>query len=80
MTREQIEKSFDERYEDAYCVDCLRGSWKRDHIKSFLFAKIAVVLEDYTNWLCEKGYTDSDVYAEEPRAVEAYLTLFNKQK
>ena len=27
-------EEFDEKYKDTYCVDCLRGSWKRDHIKS----------------------------------------------
>lgn len=30
------------------------------------------VLNDYTSWLCKKGYCDSDVYTEEPKAVEEY--------
>lgn len=31
------------------------------------------VLEDYTNWLVKHRYCDSDVYAEEPKAVDRYL-------
>lgn len=34
--REPWEDAFDESWDDAYCVDCLRGSWKREHIKSFI--------------------------------------------
>src|SRR3990167_2026834 len=28
------------------------------------------LLEKYTNWLCDNRYTDSDVYAEEPTAID----------
>lgn len=35
--------------------------------------KIVEILEDYTNWLLKNGYTDSDVYAEEPKAVNGYI-------
>jgi len=31
------------------------------------------ILEEYTNWLCKHNYTDADVYAEEPRAVDRFL-------
>lgn len=31
------------------------------------------LLFEYTDWLCKKGYTDSDVYAEEPKAVDYFL-------
>lgn len=31
------------------------------------------VLEDYTHWLVEKGYTDTDPIFEEPKAVDEYL-------
>ncbi len=30
-------------------------------------------VEDYTNWLLKHNYVDSDVYTEEPKAVDAYL-------
>lgn len=35
--------------------------------------QIRELLENYTNWLCKHNYTDSDVWAEEPTAVERYL-------
>lgn len=35
--------------------------------------KIAEILEPFVSFLCKKGYTDSDVYAEEPTAIDAYL-------
>lgn len=39
------------------------------------------LLEDYTSWLCKHGYTDADVYAEEPKAVDRYLKeLTNKER
>mgnify|MGYP001573560047 CR=1 FL=1 len=31
------------------------------------------LLENYTNWLVKHHYCDSDVYTEEPIAVERYL-------
>jgi hypothetical protein len=31
------------------------------------------ILEEYTNWLCKHNYTDADVYAEEPRAIDRFL-------
>lgn len=40
---------------------------------------VAVVLEDYTNWLHETGYTDSDVYVEEPTAIERYNTAYARR-
>ena len=39
-TTEDWEKVFDEKYKAAYCVDCLRGTWKRDHIKDWIRAEI----------------------------------------
>lgn len=35
-------------------------------------------LEDYTNFLYKHGYTDSDVWAEEPKAVDRFLEELNK--
>jgi hypothetical protein len=31
------------------------------------------VLNDYTNWLEQKGYIDTDATCEEPKAVDEYL-------
>jgi len=36
------------------------------------------VVVDYTDFLIEYSYVDSDVYAEEPKAVERYLTSLDK--
>jgi len=36
------------------------------------------VLVDYTEFLLKYGYVDSDVYAEEPEAVERYLSSLDK--
>lgn len=37
-------------------------------------ATIEETLESYTNWLLKKGYVDADVYAEEPTAIDGFLT------
>jgi hypothetical protein len=31
------------------------------------------LLVDYTNWLLGEGYVDSDVYAEEPTAIDGFM-------
>jgi len=36
------------------------------------------VVEDYTDFLIKHGYVDSDVYTEEPKAVERYLSSLEK--
>ena len=38
------------------------------------------VLEDYTTFLCKNSYADSDVYAEEPKAVDRFLEEVSKLK
>lgn len=35
--------------------------------------ELAVILEDYSDWLHKHGYIDSDYYTEEPHAIEAYI-------
>jgi len=35
--------------------------------------RINEILEEYTTFLCKWSYTDSDVYAEEPKAVDRFL-------
>jgi len=35
---------------------------------------IEEVVDDYTNWLIKHCYVDSDVYTEEPKAADAYLS------
>lgn len=35
--------------------------------------RIAEILDPFVSFLCKKGYTDADVYAEEPTAIESYL-------
>jgi hypothetical protein len=34
-------------------------------------------LEKYTQFLLDKGYCDADVYAEEPKAIDAYLSTLS---
>ena len=39
-----------------------------------------MLLDDYSDWMHEKGYIDADYYTEEPKAVKAYLKeKFNQQ-
>jgi len=49
----------------------------KDNIKSKNFIDkrelIEEILTDYSNWLHKEGYIDADYYAEEPKAVDAYL-------
>ena len=35
--------------------------------------KIVEILEDYSRWLHKHGYIDTDYYAEEPKAIDAYI-------
>jgi len=57
-----------------------------EYIKAFLITSIAQaiaeererVLVDYTDFLLKYGYVDSDVYTEEPKAVERYLSSRDK--
>jgi len=34
---------------------------------------LKIILCDFADWLHKKGYIDADYYAEEPKAVDAYL-------
>jgi len=36
------------------------------------------LLTDYTNFLCKYNYTDSDVWSEEPKAVDRFLESLDK--
>lgn len=38
------------------------------------------LLVDYTNWLLGEGYVDSDVYSEEPSAIDLFLAAFGKEE
>lgn len=42
-------------------------------IKNFIRQERLKFLEEYNSFLCKYGYTDSDVYAEEPTAIEKFL-------
>lgn len=50
---------------------------KIEHYKCCLCEKLNPMIEetlhDYTNFLCKWSYTDSDVWSEEPKAVDRYL-------
>ena len=56
------------------------------HCNNFLSTSIAQaiaeererVVVDYTDFLIEYSYVDSDVWAEEPKAVERYLSSLDK--
>ncbi len=55
-----------------------------DKFKSFLQEVVKRVreetLEDYTKFLGKYHYVDSDVWAEEPSAIERYLSELNKKE
>lgn len=42
-------------------------------VRAFMLDEVENILDDYTSFLCKTGYTDSDVYAEAPTAVDRYL-------
>lgn len=44
------------------------------------FEKIEELLEDYSHWLHWHGYIDADYYAEEPKAIDAYMAELKKRK
>ncbi len=37
-------------------------------------------LDDYSRWLEKRGYMDSDWYAEEPNAIDEYISQLSKGK
>ena len=41
---------------------------------SKMIAREEEILEEYTKFLCDHNYTDSDVWAEEPTAIKRFLT------
>lgn len=51
---------------------CLRGDIK-EFIRKRIFHTELDILDEYTNFLIETGYVDSDVYAEEPTAINRFL-------
>ena len=46
---------------------------KEKHFDIQLKYLAQMLLDDYSNWLSNKGYIDSDYYTEEPRAVEQFM-------
>jgi hypothetical protein len=40
----------------------------------YIIQAVMSILEDYTQFLLKEGYCDTDVYAEEPTAIDQYLT------
>lgn len=49
--------------------------YDEEKIKHFIEVVIHEELIKYTNWLVKHNYTDSDVYAGEPTAVDEFLKL-----
>ena len=47
----------------------------KNDIQALLKKQREDIIIEYTEWLCEHGYTDSDVYTEEPTAVERFLKV-----
>jgi len=43
-------------------------------LPEILMEAIEKTLQEYTNFLCKKGYTDADVYVEEPKALDQFLS------
>lgn len=66
---------------DSFSVHRPRGVAKgtlarrnlKDRLRKHIDWEIKTSLENYTKWLEKNGYVDSDVWAEEPTAVERYL-------
>ena len=38
-----------------------------------------MILQFYSDWLVDNGYTDTDIIFEEPKAVDAFLEEFEKE-
>ena len=76
MNKKTLEAQFDKQfvYEDTIHI----GGDRLKQLKQFWFVSIHEVLEEYTSWLAKHQYTDSDTYAEEPKAVDRFLKEFNK--
>jgi len=84
LTKEILEE-FDEKfcYPKGHYLDGLLKSGLTDkNIHSFLQEVVKRVreetLEDYTKFLGKYHYLDSDVWAEEPSAIDRYLSELNK--
>lgn len=78
MTKDIIErkaKEFDKEFPKDMWVSA-HNSWLPIHVKAFLKQALLEAedqtLEDYTRFLCDAGYTDSDVWSEEPTAIERF--------
>ena len=41
--------------------------------------KVPEILNQYSEWLSEHGYMDSDWYCEEPKAVDEFIKILNNQ-
>lgn len=48
--------------------------------RSMIETPLKQELEHFANWLHKKGYIDTDYYAEEPKAIDAYLAYKAKLK
>lgn len=57
------------------------SQWK-EHGKKYGYWNFFIneILEEYNSFLCKNGYTDSDVYAEEPTAIERFLKEKNEHR
>ncbi len=80
--KEQHKQPWSERFDKQFAdATDLRGYLIRPEIvndlKSFISSLLSEererVVEDYTNWLIKHSYVDSDIYTEEPKAVDSYL-------
>ena len=48
---------------------------KKEHEKEMEIRKL---LEDFVQYLLDKSYVDSDVYSEEPTAIDGYIKAISK--
>lgn len=60
-------------YDKAVQIDELKKAKQRIKDRYFDKPMKYELLEKYTKWLLDNGYTDTDTICEDPKAVDAYL-------
>lgn len=58
-------------------LDCHLHDWRQ---KEMIATEMVRILEEYTDFLCKNHYVDDDVWAEEPKAIDRFISLINQEK
>jgi len=74
MTTKTISQVLEE-LEPLFIFEDMKGdcSCNKYEVLNYVKSSLEAILEDYNNFLLKNGYTDADIYAEEPTALERYL-------